>query len=92
MDHLLTHPDRVYVSMPTDTMHREASEIHETHVTHFQLTTTEQEVILSCGEMETEITDDGETEISQILYDTKLRMTHETAYQLKELLVKSFDS
>lgn len=78
--------------MPEGPQHRESSELHETHVTHFQLTTTEQEVILSCGEMETEITDDGDSKIARIIYDTKLRMTHDTAYELKELLVQAFNS
>lgn len=78
--------------MPDDPVHVESDGIHESHVTHFQLTTTDQEVILSGGEMKPEISEDGETDIKKIVYDTKLRMTHETAFQLKELLVNSFQA
>lgn len=78
--------------MPSEPNHVELDNLHETHVTHFQLATMDTEVVLSCGEMKPEVTTDGETEIREILYDTKLRMTPETAFQLKELLVQSFGS
>lgn len=76
--------------MPDEPRHVESPEIHETHVTHFQLATMDQEVVLSCGEMNPVINEDGQTQIKEIVYDTKLRMTAETAYQLKELLEQSF--
>lgn len=78
--------------MAEEPKHRELDELHETHVTHFQLATMENEVVLSCGEMKPEITDNGETEVREIQYDTKLRMTPETAFQLKELLRNAFDT
>lgn len=78
--------------MPPSPKHVELDDIHETHVTHFQLATMNTEVILSCGEMKPEVTDDGETEIREIRYDTKLRMTPETAFELKELLAQSFSN
>lgn len=71
--------------------HIEVDGIHETHVTHFQLATMDNEVVLTCGEMKPEVTEDGQSEIREIRYDTKLRMTPETAFQLKELLTQSFD-
>lgn len=77
--------------MSDEPVHRESDEIHESHITHFHLTTTDQEVILSGGEMKPRISETGETEITEVVYDTKLRMTHETAFQLKELLVNSFE-
>lgn len=78
------------VPMTDDPVHIEVDDLHETHVTHFQLATMNQEVVLSCGEMNPEVKEDGETEIREIRYDTKLRMSPETAFELKELLVRSF--
>lgn len=76
--------------MADEPRHVELDDLHETHVTHFQLTTMDNEVILSCGELNPVIGADGQTEVHEIRYDTKLRMTHETAFELKELLVQSF--
>lgn len=70
--------------------HIEVEDVHETHVTHFQLTTMDNEVVLTCGETKPEVGADGETEIQEIRYDTKLRMNPQTAFELKELLVQSF--
>lgn len=76
--------------MVSEPKHVEIEDLHETHVTHFQLTTINTEVVLSCGEMKPEVMDDGQTEIREIHYDTKLRMTPETAFELKEMLARSF--
>lgn len=78
--------------MSNGPIHREVDDLHETHVTHFQLTTMDNEVVLSCGETKPEIADNGQTEVREVLYDTKLRMTPETAYELKELLLNAFDT
>lgn len=72
--------------MSQEPTHTEADDLHETHVTHFQLAGTDQEMILSCGEMRPRITSEGDTEINEIVYDTKLRMSHQTAAQLYQLL------
>lgn len=77
--------------MPNEPAHVEVDDLHETHVTHFQLATMDTEVVLSCGELKPEVNDEGETEILEIQYDTKLRMNPETAFELKELLVRSFE-
>lgn len=78
--------------MSSNPKHTEVEGIHETHVTHFQLATMDNEVVLTCGEMKPEVTEGGQSEIREIKYDTKLRMTPETAFQLKELMVQSFNS
>lgn len=78
--------------MPSEPEHVEVEGIHESHVTHFQLTTVDNEIVLTCGELHPVVAEDGETEIREIRYDTKLRMTSETAFELKELLVRSFAS
>lgn len=77
--------------MSSNPRHVEVDGLHETHVTHFQLATVDNEVVLTCGELNPVVNDEGETEITEIRYDTKLRMTNETAYELKELLVRSFE-
>lgn len=71
--------------------HKEAEDLHETHATDFQLTGNQKELILSFGEAQINIQPDGQSEVSEILYDTKVRMDHQSAGELLMLLQQNID-
>lgn len=71
--------------------HVEAEEIHETHATHFQLASSEKEMVLTAGEVQIELSNDGQANADKIVYDTKIRMDHQTAVELHQLLEQSLE-
>lgn len=77
--------------MSEETEHEEAEDIYETHATNFQLAGSDKEVILTAGEVQIEVSSDGQADADKIVYDTKIRMDHQSAAELYQLLDQSLE-
>lgn len=77
--------------MANELTHTEAENVHETHATHFQLAGSDKEVILAAGEVQIGFSGGGQASTEEIVYDTKIRMDHQTAVELRDMLNESID-
>ena len=84
-------PRSLHSTMSQDVTHVEADDVHETHATNFQLAGSEKEVILSAGEIQIEVRSDGNADADTVVYDTKIRMDHQTALELRNMLTESLE-
>lgn len=62
----------------------EADTIHETHANNFRLIPNDREVVLIAGENKIPIDPQSDTD-TIVEVDTKIRMDHKTALELREL-------
>lgn len=68
---------------------RKADELHETHATNFRLITNDREVVLIAGEHDVPVNPQPDDTDTIVEVDTKIRMDHKTALELRDLFTNT---
>lgn len=63
-----------------------SDDITEGYATNFSVAVSPQEVMIFFGKLDTSINKDGSINADQIVYHSKMQMSHEAAGQLRDLL------
>lgn len=78
--------------MADDIHHRADEDLHKTHADYFQIAPEGDFVALSFGEVHSELDDDGRATPSEVVYDTKVKMTAETLRTLRDFIDDVLDT
>lgn len=68
--------------------YREADNIHDTHASMFQIAPSGNGVALYFGEEQYELNSDGSSQVHEVVYDAKVKMTVEGAQELQKLIAE----
>lgn len=65
---------------------REATDLEKTHADYFRIAPAGEYAAILFGELNTEIQDNGEVQPTEVVYDTKVKMSVESLRSLRDLI------